>query len=107
MAEADRVGAAQHRVAEDVNRDWRRRAEARGELGGQRVAAAAARARQPRQRLLVASRGEAMLTSSAATEAAPAATTGCLSDNLGWLLARAEHALAAELALALEPLGLS
>ena len=45
--------------------------------------------------------------SSAATEAAPAATTGCLSDNLGWLLARAEHALAAELALALEPLGLS
>ena len=39
--------------------------------------------------------------------AAPAATTGCLSDNLGWLLARAEHALAAELALALEPLGLS
>jgi MarR family transcriptional regulator, transcriptional regulator for hemolysin len=44
--------------------------------------------------------------SSAATEAAPAAGEP-LSDNLGWLLARAEHALAAELALALEPLGLS
>ena len=43
---------------------------------------------------------------SAATEAAPGAAE-CLSDNLGWLLARAEHALAAELALALEPLGLS
>jgi MarR family transcriptional regulator, transcriptional regulator for hemolysin len=44
---------------------------------------------------------------SAAPDTAPAATTGCLSDNLGWLLSRAEHALAAELALALEPLGLS
>lgn len=44
---------------------------------------------------------------SAATEATPVVATGCLSENLGWLLARAEHALAAELALALEPLGLS
>jgi MarR family transcriptional regulator for hemolysin len=51
--------------------------------------------------------GVATKLSSAVTEAAPAADTGCLSDNLGWLLARAEHALAAELALALEPLGLS
>jgi MarR family transcriptional regulator for hemolysin len=44
---------------------------------------------------------------SVAPDTAPAATTECLSDNLGWLLSRAEHALAAELALALEPLGLS
>ncbi len=44
---------------------------------------------------------------SVAEDAAPAATADCLSKNLGWLLGRAEHALAAELALALEPLGLS
>jgi MarR family transcriptional regulator for hemolysin len=44
---------------------------------------------------------------SAAPDTAPAAASDCLSDNLGWLLSRAEHALAAELALALEPLGLS
>ena len=44
---------------------------------------------------------------SAAPDPAPAAASDCLSDNLGWLLSRAEHALAAELALALEPLGLS
>lgn len=44
---------------------------------------------------------------SAAEDTAPAASTDCLSKNLGWLLGRAEHALAAELALALEPLGLS
>jgi MarR family transcriptional regulator, transcriptional regulator for hemolysin len=44
---------------------------------------------------------------SVAEDAAPAAPTDCLSKNLGWLLGRAEHALAAELALALEPLGLS
>ena len=44
---------------------------------------------------------------SAAEETAPAVSSECLSNNLGWLLGRAEHALAAELALALEPLGLS
>ena len=44
---------------------------------------------------------------SVAEDTAPAATADCLSKNLGWLLGRAEHALAAELALALEPLGLS
>lgn len=40
-------------------------------------------------------------------DTAPAAEAECLSNNLGWLLDRAGHALAAELALALEPLGLS
>lgn len=35
------------------------------------------------------------------------ASPDCLSGNLGWLLAQAEHVLEAELAAALEPLGLS
>jgi MarR family transcriptional regulator, transcriptional regulator for hemolysin len=43
----------------------------------------------------------------AGADPAPAAATECLSNNLGWLLDRAGHVLAAELALALEPLGLS
>jgi MarR family transcriptional regulator, transcriptional regulator for hemolysin len=51
--------------------------------------------------------GVATKLRTAATTPAPAAATECLSNNLGWLLARAEHALGAELALALEPLGLS
>jgi MarR family transcriptional regulator for hemolysin len=51
--------------------------------------------------------GVATKLRTAATETAPAAATDCLSNNLGWLLSRAEHALGAELALALEPLGLS
>jgi MarR family transcriptional regulator, transcriptional regulator for hemolysin len=41
------------------------------------------------------------------TDPAPAVATECLSNNLGWLLDRAENVLAAEFALALEPLGLS
>ena len=32
---------------------------------------------------------------------------GCLTENLGWLLSQVEHVLSAELALRLEPLGLS
>jgi MarR family transcriptional regulator, transcriptional regulator for hemolysin len=40
-------------------------------------------------------------------DSAPAVATECLSNNLGWLLDRAENVLASELALALEPLGLS
>ena len=40
-------------------------------------------------------------------DTAPAAEAECLSNNLGWLLGSAEHVLAAELGLALEPLGLS
>lgn len=43
----------------------------------------------------------------AGVDPAPAAATDCLSNNLGWLLDRAGNVLAAELALALEPLGLS
>ena len=34
-------------------------------------------------------------------DTAPAAEAECLSNNLGWLLGRAEHVLAAELGLAL------
>jgi DNA-binding MarR family transcriptional regulator len=44
---------------------------------------------------------------SAAPAAAPVASPDCLKANLGWLLGQAEQTLAAELALALEPLGLS
>ena len=36
-----------------------------------------------------------------------AASPGCLTDNLGWLLGQAEHVLAAEMSARLEPLGLS
>jgi MarR family transcriptional regulator, transcriptional regulator for hemolysin len=43
----------------------------------------------------------------AGTDPAPAVATTCLSNNLLWLLDRAGNVLAAELALALEPLGLS
>ena len=44
---------------------------------------------------------------SAAPAVAPVASPDCLKANLGWLLGQAEQTLAAELALALEPLGLS
>jgi DNA-binding MarR family transcriptional regulator len=40
-------------------------------------------------------------------DSAAGVATECLSNNLAWLLNRAESALAAEFALALEPLGLS
>jgi MarR family transcriptional regulator for hemolysin len=43
----------------------------------------------------------------AGMDPAPAVATDCLSNNLGWLLDRAGNVLAAEFALALEPLGLS
>ena len=43
----------------------------------------------------------------AAADAAPAVAGDCLTGNLGWLLDRAGQVLSAELALALEPLGLS
>ena len=49
----------------------------------------------------------AIKVSDVGTDPAPAVATECLSNNLGWLLDRAENVLAAEAALALEPLGLS
>ena len=47
------------------------------------------------------------MASQVETPVKQAASPGCLTDNLGWLLGQAEHVLAAEMSARLEPLGLS